>query len=161
MKLPGNCGETEALTNRKKQYAERKAGSHQDLQDQFTKKALEPHTAWKPVQSRCTAASVLLSRMWGCLQAHDSSASSSWSTACFYGAEMTEAANTAPEKLQTLHRSLFTEGHRNTDTRCAQWNKGTVWFHIWIKWPYLNTFQLLQERAQCSSPRTPCSVGTL
>lgn len=45
MKLPENCEETEALTNRDNQYAERKAGSDQDLQDQFTKKALEPHTA--------------------------------------------------------------------------------------------------------------------
>lgn len=115
--------------NKWKQYTERKAGPDKDLLDHLTKKALEPHTAWKPVQNRGTAASVLLCKMWGCLQAHDSRASSSWSTACFYGAEMTEAANTAPEKLKTilflsLHNSLFTEVHGNRHWECTVTTKG-------------------------------------
>lgn len=146
----------------------KKAGPDKDLQDHLTKKALEPHTAWKPVQCRCTAASLLLCRMWGCLQAHDSSASFSWSTVCFYGAEMTEAANTAPENLKTisflsLHKALSTEGHRlHRQSACTVTAKGLcVVPHSWVEWPYLNTFQLHQKRAQCSSPRTPGSVGTL
>lgn len=72
----------------------------------------------------------LLCRMWGCLQAHDSSASSSWTMECFCGEEMTEAANTVPEKLQTipffsLYKSLFTEGHRwHRHSVCTVTTKG-------------------------------------
>lgn len=51
MKLPENCEETEALTNRDNQYAERKAGSDQDLQDSSQRK---PWSHTQP-ESQCSA----------------------------------------------------------------------------------------------------------
>lgn len=50
----------------------------------------------------------------------------------------------------------------NTNTQCAQWQqRDCVVPHSGVEWPYLNTFQLHQKRGQCSSPRTPGSVGAL
>lgn len=129
-KLWGN----RSLNKRKQSICRKKGWFWQGFTGAIHKESLGATHSLKAsaVQMHSSLCSALY--LWGCLQAHDSSASSSWSAACFYGAEMTETANTAPEQLQSIpflssiNLSLL-EGMGSTDTRCAQWNKGTVWFH--------------------------------
>lgn len=152
--------------NKWKQYTERKAGPDKDLLDHLTKKALEPHTAWKPVQKEAQQP-LFCSVRCGDTFRH---MTPGLVPPGVQRVSMVQKWQKQQIQLQKSLRPFFSSPsiipsllkYTVTDTESAQWQqRDCVIPHSWIEWPHLNTFQLPQKRAQSCSPRTPGSVSSL